>query len=448
MLVISDRRKTPPGKIGTKDDRPMEKYESLFRNNTIGTSCFFKPMNPPPFPLTNIAKQWSSNDDANSIMITPGNQKQADNLPLSSYHDANTKEGDATHDAAILLTSIKNLAHKEISCKPRSVSINLPSIPDLERHFERPSSQQGSIHVDQVIGSFTKFTPRSLDCCLTSFFSVPVSDTSRIRTVSMDSHQSENEAKYSRSPKTLAQPCISSSSQQVPNVQSHPMCVSPSVLSSSSSLHVIPTDVLKSPKRNVDRRKRYLDAHKQEHEDNGLLVASCQDVANEDVSHNKPPSKKQKVSPKSSPQSTTIKAQDNSQDSSVDAKAILKKKFSWKNYPELENFLVANREEYLRHSALNYTMEQKQYNNRLTERLIELASECGYAFDQDSFTFVSIRDRIRCYFKSYVQSRKKRGVIIGYAARKAGLLDEKQLEKNAGSKAKIVSVSKQRCKKL
>jgi hypothetical protein len=95
-------------------------------------------------------------------------------------------------------------------------------------------------------------------------------------------------------------------------------------------------------------------------------------------------------------------------------------------------------------------MEQKQYNNRLTERLIELASECGYVFDQNSFTFVSIRDRIRCYFKSYVQSRKKRGVIIGYAARKAGLLDERQLEKNAGSKAKIISVSnkQQRGKKL
>eukprot|EP00428_Durinskia_dybowskii_P045903 CAMPEP_0170340442 /NCGR_PEP_ID=MMETSP0116_2-20130129/71327_1 /TAXON_ID=400756 /ORGANISM="Durinskia baltica, Strain CSIRO CS-38" /LENGTH=245 /DNA_ID=CAMNT_0010593957 /DNA_START=62 /DNA_END=796 /DNA_ORIENTATION=+ len=44
--------------------------------------------------------------------------------------------------------------------------------------------------------------------------------------------------------------------------------------------------------------------------------------------------------------------------------------FSWKNYPELEAFLIANREEYLRHSALNYTVQQKQYNNRLTEQLL------------------------------------------------------------------------------
>lgn len=461
MLVLSDnRRKVPPRKIRSKDhDLQMEKYELLFRNNTIGTSSFFKPMNPPPFSLTNnsiVANQSSSN----SIMITPGNQNQADNLTLPNYHDVNTNEGDATHDAAILLTSIKNLACKEISCKPPSVSINLPSIPDLERHFERPTAQQQGIdvHFDQVTGSISKYNPpRTLNACLTSVLSVPMSDTSRIRTVSMDSHQSENEGKYPihspiHHPKTLTQPGNTSCSPQIPNVQKveEPMCVTPSA---SSSLHVIPTDAaLKSPKRNIDRRKRYLDAHKEDpEEENGPLV-DCQNVANDDkdVSHNQPPTKRQKVPTSPSSRSNSTKAQDHAQDSSVkkSAKAILKKKFSWKNYPELENFLIANREEYLRHSALNYTMEQKQYNNRLTERLIELASECGYVFDQDSFTFVSIRDRIRCYFKSYVQSRKKRGVIIGYAARKAGLLDEKQLEKNAGSKAKIITVSKQRVKKL
>jgi hypothetical protein len=105
---------------------------------------------------------------------------------------------------------------------------------------------------------------------------------------------------------------------------------------------------------------------------------------------------------------------------------------------QLEAFLIANREEYLRHSALNYTIQQKQYNNRLTERLLELAAEKGYVFDEEDFSFVTVRDRIRCYFKSYVQSAKKRGVIIGYAARKAGLLTEEDLEKSAGIAGRIV----------
>ena len=92
------------------------------------------------------------------------------------------------------------------------------------------------------------------------------------------------------------------------------------------------------------------------------------------------------------------------------------------------SFYIANREEYLRHSTLNYTMQQKKYNNCLTERMIKLAQEHGYRFDENEFSFVTVRDRIRCYYKSYVQSMKKRGVVIGYAARKAGLVTEEELE--------------------
>lgn len=118
-------------------------------------------------------------------------------------------------------------------------------------------------------------------------------------------------------------------------------------------------------------------------------------------------------------------------------KLILRKKFSWKNYPNLEEFLVANREEYLRHSTLNYTMQQKKYNNCLTLRMIKLAAEHGYLFDDAEFSFVTVRDRIRCYFKSYVQSMKKRGMVIGYAARKAGLVTEEELEESAHTSGKI-----------
>lgn len=82
-------------------------------------------------------------------------------------------------------------------------------------------------------------------------------------------------------------------------------------------------------------------------------------------------------------------------------------------------------------------MQQKKYNNKLTERMIQLAAENGFAFDDTDFSFVTVRDRIRCYYKSYVQSMKKRGVVIGYAARKAGLVTEQELEESAHTSSKI-----------
>ena len=88
-------------------------------------------------------------------------------------------------------------------------------------------------------------------------------------------------------------------------------------------------------------------------------------------------------------------------------KATLRKKFSWKTYPTLEAYLVEHRDQYLQYSArLNYTAEQKQYNNRLTQGLLDLAAEEGYIFED--YTFAAIRDRLRCYYKSYVQAIKKK----------------------------------------
>ena len=61
---------------------------------------------------------------------------------------------------------------------------------------------------------------------------------------------------------------------------------------------------------------------------------------------------------------------------------------------------------------MNYTAEQKQYNNWLTERLLEVAEQNHYVFDPEDFNFVGIRDRIRCYYKSYVQTARKRGLQL------------------------------------
>jgi hypothetical protein len=77
--------------------------------------------------------------------------------------------------------------------------------------------------------------------------------------------------------------------------------------------------------------------------------------------------------------------------------------------------LIENRDDYLRHSSKNYTAEQKQYNNRLTEELLEVAEQYHYVFDPEEFNFVAIRDRIRCYYKSYVQTARKRGLSVSSA---------------------------------
>jgi len=75
---------------------------------------------------------------------------------------------------------------------------------------------------------------------------------------------------------------------------------------------------------------------------------------------------------------------------------------------ELEEFLIENREEYLSFSAKNYTIEQRDYNNRLTSRLLEHADANGYSALFKSCAFSAVRDRIRSYYKSYVQSFKRR----------------------------------------
>lgn len=88
-------------------------------------------------------------------------------------------------------------------------------------------------------------------------------------------------------------------------------------------------------------------------------------------------------------------------------KGVLRKKFSWKNFPELEAYLIHHRPQYLMcSSSLNYTAEQKRYNNKLTQGLLDLATEEGYLFE--GFTFPAVRDRIRCYYKSFVQAGKKK----------------------------------------
>lgn len=90
----------------------------------------------------------------------------------------------------------------------------------------------------------------------------------------------------------------------------------------------------------------------------------------------------------------------------IAVRGTLRKKFSWKQYPELEEYLLSKQCEYFEYSSKNYTAEQRKYNNGLTRGLLDLAADEGYVF-QD-FTFSMIRDRIRCYYKSHSQLAKKK----------------------------------------
>mmetsp|Transcript_29832 Transcript_29832/g.87040 ORF Transcript_29832/g.87040 Transcript_29832/m.87040 type:complete len:369 (-) Transcript_29832:1231-2337(-) len=89
-------------------------------------------------------------------------------------------------------------------------------------------------------------------------------------------------------------------------------------------------------------------------------------------------------------------------------KMLIMKRFCWRDFPELENILVSNRREYLSFSSRNYSPAQKNFNNSLTASIIKTAEECGYKFSPQHFDFSAVRDRIRCFYKSYVQGEKKR----------------------------------------
>ena len=367
-------------------------YETLFSRSPNNTSLL-PPIEPSPFSL-----------DSDTHMISPGNDSFARN-------DA---------EAAILLTSIKKVAVKETLSLPSPDSSTRPTQASLMGN--RGSKQVSSRSKVSRLGQSRKAkTPKDTETALSTttisnraravsldsqhFASCKyLDDSSYVSTFSTDALPMDRIALDLTSDRVDASSFLRSKGLSVPRNVSPPN--SPVLLSRNNTSEKIETQVSTVKKRQRD--------------------------ANTAGSNVKCKKRKQKI------RLSILHQGGSHQGNPGEKKQVLKKKFSWKNHPELEEFLIANREEYLRHSAMNYTMQQKEYNNRLTERLLELASDCGYIFDEESFSFVSIRDRIRCYFKSYVQSKKKRGLILGYAARRKGLISEKELEKSAGIKGTIV----------
>lgn len=481
-MFACTRNRSPP-KVRVKVEN-HQKYEALFsRNKRIGgieiehhtTRNSFKPLNPPPFSLNKVQNKSSRYTPTNDLRddgghsaktITPTAMKDKDKELLPAYEKK--EEGictrnlipagnlipslaiprEDTRDAAMLLTSIRNIVvEKEleldhtIHLPPQSASIFSPC---LENHFKRDSDKKKETVASNSAENFLSLKSQHLTESFSSYFL-----SARARAVSVDSHCFSSQASGSV-PKQQVELVNIGPLDIRDHQEDRPAYISPP---SSPMLHPKVAPIIgdisgKRERRVADRRKRYLEEYSSSSFDadsdtDGVISDTSREIplasasslsqklnkrplATSRPNHNRKTAKRElKKNTNSSPLPLKSK--------NVKPKAILRKKFSWKNFPELESFLIENREEYLRHSALNYTMQQKQYNNHLTERLIALATECDYEFDDEVFTFVTIRDRIRCYFKSYVQSRKKRGVIIGYAARKAGLLEGKELEKETTS---------------
>lgn len=80
--------------------------------------------------------------------------------------------------------------------------------------------------------------------------------------------------------------------------------------------------------------------------------------------------------------------------------------FVWAHYPPLEALLKENMEEYYNLSmAKSQSTRQQVFNNNLVDRTRDVAATHGWEFPTDRRT---LRDRIRCYFKTHLQNAKKR----------------------------------------
>lgn len=62
----------------------------------------------------------------------------------------------------------------------------------------------------------------------------------------------------------------------------------------------------------------------------------------------------------------------------VELKFVLRKKFSWKSFPKLENYLLDHRQQYLEYSnSLNYTKAQKDYSVQQQAHARSVGIGCG-----------------------------------------------------------------------
>ena len=428
-MIAHSHKKAPP-KLRLKKNQ-LEMYESIFQHQRtheefkpipVTANGTLRPLNPPPFSLATVNKRSTI---ANSVVahtqsgraqqeVTPSFLFCKPVIPTNGYSDdSSTNNSEETQIAALLTSLKKSDSANRLSSSQNQNKTSL-SIPDLEKHFQRDSIPPP---IDMTRPIVLKNNLKSLN------------DFSRIRAVSMDSHSMEGNTTGSRR-------SISPTHDAILTIVPIGLKTARNSVKRSSEPNIVPMEEQKhvAGKRFVAQDDYGTDSEQEEEQEISTSRKTSAKkkrrklTLSSSSSSTSSASTSTSASIKNIPQSPLSK-KPIEQKTTQKTRAVLRKKFSWKHYPELETFLIDSREEYLRHSALNYTMEQKNYNNNLTHDLIALANSSGYVFDE-AFTFVMIRDRIRCYFKSYVQSRKKKGAVIGYAARKAGLLGEDEVERS------------------
>jgi len=425
----------------------VNNHSKPFNSNKSPRSCanpsIFHDILPPSY-YNNFGNQECDDADVDGTEMNNG-------LRNVSYEDDSMEmDEESPAEVAMLLTSVADIVTKEIKADPpimNALADAFPRFPYISSATLPLSTETTTEEMEVELDQYPKKVP-SPPPPPAAAKSLMHFDHKKSRSVSMDSpelranksspwvpspspapHQ-EEATTTTTTPALLQWRDLRGKSTSPPHFHGIFSTPPPSPYSTSSSKHhhhhpgvLHPTTMTPNP---IGRSPNvYLSPRSSRQSNNrprSISLAEATKVPDLDLTTTAPPANN---NTNNSAAATTVK------------EVILRKKFSWKNYPQLEEFLIANREEYLRHSTLNYTLQQKKYNNCLTLRMIMLAAEHGYVFDETDFNFVTVRDRIRCYYKSYVQSMKKRGLVIGYAARKAGLVTEEELEESAHTSGKI-----------